>query len=208
MVGEGVLRECLRNEVVEKVLVVGRRSCGVSHPKLTEIVHKDFFDLSAIEDQLSGYNACFFCLGISSVGVSKEEYERMTYDLTMSFAETLAQENAGMTFCYISGSGTDSTGTSRLHWAWIKGKVENDLTKLPFKNAFGFRIAFVKPDKDAKNTLTPYKFIGWLYPVIKAIVPHSASTLPEVGRAMINSVTKGYEKHVLEVADIIELSKR
>lgn len=206
MVGEGVLRECLRNEQVEKVLVIGRRSCEVSHPKLTEIVHKDFFDLSSIENQLTGYNACFFCLGISSVGVSKEEYEEMTYDLTMNFAETLAQKNDGMTFCYISGRGTDSSGKSKLHWARTKGKVENDLQKLPFKNAFGFRIAFVKPDKDAKNTLTPYKFIGWLYPVLKAISKNSGTTLSEVGKAMINSVTKGYKKNVFEVADIIELS--
>jgi NAD dependent epimerase/dehydratase family len=208
MVGEGVLHECLRNDEVEKVLVVGRRSCEVSHPKLTEIVHTDFFDLSPIEDQLSAYNACFFCLGMSSVGVSKEDYERMTYDLTMNFAETLAKKNDEMTFCYISGSGTDSTGTSKLHWARIKGKVENDLQKLPFKNAFGFRIAFVKPDKDAKNTLTPYKFLGWLYPIMKVVSPNSATTLGEVGQAMINSVTKGYEKQVLEVADIIDLAER
>jgi hypothetical protein len=208
MVGEGVLHECLRSETVEKVLVIGRRSCEVLHPKLTEIVHKDFFDLSPIEDHLSAYNACFFCLGMSSVGVSKEEYERMTYDLTMNFAEILAKKNDGMTFCYISGRGTDSTETSKLHWARTKGKVENDLLKLPFKNAFGFRIAFVKPDKGAKNTLTPYKFLGWLFPVMKAISPNSASTLAEVGKAMINGTTKGYEKHVLEVADIIELSKK
>jgi len=208
MVGEGVLRECLKNDAVEKILVVGRRSCGVSHPKLTEIVHRDFFDLSAIEDRLSGYDACFFCLGMSSVGMSKEEYERMTYDLTMNFAETLAKKNNEMTFCYISGRGTDSTGTSKLHWARTKGKVENDLMKLPFKNAFGFRIAFVKPEKGAKNTLTPYKFIGWLFPIMKAISPNSATTLPEIGKAMINGTTKGYEKTILEVADIIELSKR
>lgn len=208
MVGEGVLHECLENETVEKILVVGRRSCEVSHPKLTELVHKDFFDLSAIEERLSGYNACFFCLGMSSVGISKEEYERLTYDLTMNFAETLAKKNSEMTFCYVSGRGTDSTGTSKLHWARTKGKVENDLMKLPFKNAFGFRIAFVKPMKNAKNTLTPYKFIGWLFPVLKAFSPNSATTLDEVGKAMINSVTKGYEKNILEVADIIELSKR
>lgn len=208
MVGEGVLRECLRNDAVEKILVVGRRSCGVTHPKLTEIVHKDFFDLTAIEDQFAGYNACFFCLGMSSVGVSKEEYERMTYDLTMNFAETLAKKNSEMTFCYISGRGTDSTETSKLHWARTKGKTENDLMKLPFKNAYGFRIAFVKPDKGAKNTLTPYKFIGWLYPIMKAVSPNSATTLGEIGRAMINGVSKSGEKRVLEVADIVELSKR
>src|SRR5829696_10555620 len=116
MVGEGVLHECLQADAVEKVLVVGRKSCGVSHPKLTEIIHADFFDLSAIENDLKGWNACFFCLGVSSVGMSADEYKRLTYDLTMNFAETLAKNNPEMTFCYVSGSGTDSTEKGRLAW--------------------------------------------------------------------------------------------
>ena len=208
MVGEGVLHECLRNAEVEKILVVGRKSCGVSHPKLTEIIHQDFFHLSAIENHLKGYNACFFCLGVSSVGLSREEYEHLTYDLTMNFAGTLIKENPEMTFCYVSGKGTDSTEKGRLHWARVKGKTENDLMKLPFKKVFAFRIGFVKPDKDAKNILTAYKYLGWLYPVVRAVSNNYASTLSEVGRAMINGVTKDGEKNILEVEDIIKLAEK
>ena len=208
MVGEGVLHECLKSSEVEKVLVVGRRSCEVSHPKLTEIVHRDFFDLAPIENDLKGWNACFFCLGMSSVGISEDEYKRLTYDLTMNFAETLAKENPGMTFCYVSGSGTDSTEKGRLAWARVKGKTENDLMKLPFKRAFAFRIGFLKPEKNFKNTVKIYKYVGWLYPLVRAVSNKYASTLAEVGQAMINSAAKGYEKQVLEVEDIIELSKR
>jgi uncharacterized protein YbjT (DUF2867 family) len=208
MVGEGVLHECLQSETVEKVLVVGRRSCNVTHPKLTEIIVKDFFDLSSIEDELKGFNGCFFCLGMSSVGVSKEEYERMTYDLTMSFAKTLVKENPEMTFCYVSGKGTDSTEKSSLHWARVKGKTENDVMKLPFKRVFAFRIGFVKPSKGAKNVLTAYKYVGWLYPLVRAVSNKYASTLSEVGQAMIKSVTKGCEKQILEVEDIIKLSQK
>ena len=206
MIGEGVLRECLSSDEVEKILVVGRKSCGVSHPKLTEIVHNDFFDLSAIEADLKDYNACFFCLGVSSVGISKEEYERLTYDLTMKFAETVL--NPEMTFCYISGQGTNSSEKGRLNWANVKGKTENDLMKMSFKRVFAFRIGFVKPDKDAKNTLGMYKFLGWLYPIVRGVSNNYASTLSEVGRAMINGATKGYEKRVLEVEDIIKLAEK
>jgi len=151
MVGEGVLHECLKSMAVEKVLVVGRKSCGVSHLKLTEIIRQDFFDLSLIEYQLAGYNACFFCLGVSSTGVSNDEYKRLTYDLTMNFAERLVKESPEMTFCYVSGAGTDSTETGRLHWTRVKGKTENDLMKLPFKRVFAFRIGFLKLEKEFKN---------------------------------------------------------
>ncbi len=208
MVGEGVLHECLQSDEVEKILVVGRKSCGVLHPKLTEIIHKDFFDLSAIENDLKGYNACFFCLGVSSTGVSNDEYKRLTYDLTMNFAETLVKENHEMTFCYVSGAGTDSTETGRLNWTRVKGKTENNLMKLPFKKVFAFRIGFLKPEKGFKNTVNLYNYLGWLYPIARAVSSNFASTLGEVGQAMINSATKGYEKNILEVSDIIELSKR
>ena len=208
MVGEGVLHVCLQSDKVEKVLVVGRKTCNVSHPKLTEIIHKDFFNLSAIEKDLKGYNACFFCLGVSSTGVSNEEYKRLTYDLTMNFAETIVKLNDEMTFCYVSGSGTNSTEKGWLAWANVKGKTENDLMKLPFKKAFGFRIGMLKPEKDFKNTVNLYKYLGWLYPFARAVLNNYASTLEEVGKAMINSAVKGYEKNILEVSDIIELSKR
>lgn len=204
MVGEGVLRECLENEKVEKVLVVGRRACGVVHPKLTEIIHQDFFDLTPIAEDLKGWNACFFCLGMSSIGMSEDEYKRMTYDLTMNFAETLARENPDLTFCYVSGQGTDSTEKGRLAWARVKGKTENDLRKLPLKASYAFRIGFLKPGKNYKNTLGAYKFLGWLYPIVRAVTNKYASTLPEVGRAMINCATVGYEKPVLDVEDIIK----
>ncbi|HEY0459857.1 MAG TPA: NAD-dependent epimerase/dehydratase family protein [Pyrinomonadaceae bacterium] len=207
MVGEGVLHECLKSERVEKVLVVGRRSCGVTHSKLTEIILTDFFDLSAIENDLKGWNACFFCLGVSSVGMSEAEYKRLTYDLTMNFAETLVKNNSGMTFCYVSGSGTDSTEKGRLAWARVKGKTENDLMKLPFKRVFAFRIGFLKPEKEFKNTLKLYKYVGWLYPLVRAVSNTYASTLSEVGSAMINAAAKGGEKQVLEVEDIIKLSE-
>ena len=208
MVGEGVLHECLKSEKVEKVLVVGRRSCGVSDSKLTEIVHQDFFDLAPIENDLKGWNACFFCLGMSSIGMAEDEYKRLTYDLTMNFAETLARENSGLTFCYVSGQGTDSTEKGRLAWARVKGKTENDLMKLFPERAFGFRIGFLKPEKDYKNTLGFYKYVGWLYPLARAVSNKYASTLDEVGRAMINCASIGYEKQVLEVEDILELSTR
>jgi uncharacterized protein YbjT (DUF2867 family) len=207
MVGEGVLHECLLSPDVEKVLVVGRRSCGVQHAKLTEIVHKDFFDLSPIESQLAGYNACFFCLGVSSVGIKKTDYEKMTYDLTMNFARTLANVNHEMSFCYISGAGTDSTEKGRLHWARVKGKTENDLQKLGFKQTFLFRPGILKPTPGLKNTLGFYKWAGWLIPVFGLFSANLITSLAELGKAMINAVMNGYSKNIIEVKDIKVLSK-
>jgi uncharacterized protein YbjT (DUF2867 family) len=206
MVGEGVLHECLLSPDVEKVLVVGRRPCGTQHVKLTEIIHKDFFDLSPIESQLAGYNACFFCLGVSSVGIKKPDYEKMTYDLTMNFAGTLAKMNNGMSFCYISGAGTDSTEKGKLHWARVKGKTENDLQKLGFKQTFLFRPGILKPTPRLKNTLGFYKWAGWLLPVFQLFAPNSVTSLTQLGKAMIRAVTNGYDKNVIEVKDIKVLS--
>jgi putative NADH-flavin reductase len=152
MVGEGVLHECLLHTDVEEVLVIGRRTAGVSHPKLKEILHSDFFDLSPVKDQLKGYNACFFCLGVSSVGMKEKEYHHLTYDLTMHMATILAEQNPGMTFCYVSGAGTDSSEHGKMMWARIKGQTENDLMRLPFKAAYMFRPGFMKPTKGLKNT--------------------------------------------------------
>jgi len=207
MVGEGVLNECLLHDEVEQVLVVGRRPCDITHPKLREIVHNDFFNLSSIEKELAGYNACFFCLGTSSVNVPKEAYYKTTYTLTMTFAETLCRLNPGMTFCYISGAGTDSTEKGWLRWARVKGKTENDLIKLPFKRVYNFRPAFMLPTKGLKNTLPAYKLITWLYPFLHAIFLNYFFTLKEFGLAMINSVTRGYGKNILEMPDLISLSK-
>ena len=206
MVGEGVLHECLQHNDIIEVLVVGRRSCGYTHLKLKEIVHSDLYDLSSIEGQLKGYDACFFCLGMSSVGVKEPEFHKVTYELTMHFAKTLSRLNPNMTFCYISGSGTNEKG--KMMWQRVKGKTESDLMKLPFKQVYNFRPGIIKPTKGLKNTLSFYKWLGWMFPIIKAIAPQSVVTLKQIGDAMINVTMKGYEKNILEVKDIIELSKR
>ena len=205
MVGEGVLHESLQSNDVEEVLVIGRRSCGYTHLKLNEIVHKNLYDLSSIEDQLKGFNACFFCLGMSSVGVKEEAFTKVTYDLTMHFAKTLSRLNPEMTFCYISGSGTNENG--KLMWQRVKGKTETDLTKLPFKQVYNFRPGIIKPTKGLKNTLSLYKWMGWMIPIIKTIAPKSMVSLKQIGDAMINVTLKGYEKKILEVKDIIAMSK-
>ena len=207
MVGEGVLHECLLHPDVESVLVINRRTCGVSHPKLKEIIHTNFFDLSEIESQLSGYNACYFCAGVSSVGKKEDEFRHLTYDLTMHVAQTLSKLNPDMTFCYISGSGTDSTEKGKLMWARVKGKTENDLMKLPFKKVYAFRPGFMKPTKGLKNTLKGYKVLGWLYPFLHTLFPGSSCLLSEVGLAMINITKNGYDKSIIEVRDIVKLAK-
>jgi len=204
MVGEGVLHECLQHNDVEEVLVIGRRSCGYIHSKLKEIVYPDLYNLSSIEDQLEGYNACFFCLGMSSVGVKETEFSKVTYDLTMHFATTLSKLNPEMTFCYVSGRGTNETG--KLMWQKVKGKTESDLTKLPFRQVYNFRPGIIKPTKGLKNILPLYKWMGWLLPIINTISPQSVVTLKQIGDAMINATTKGYDKKILEVKDIIALS--
>lgn len=206
MVGEGVLHECLLHPDVESVLVINRKPCGQTHAKLQEIIHPDFFDLTPIESRLTGYNACFFCAGVSSVGMKEAEYTRVTYDLTMNFAQTLCRLNPGMTFCYVSGSGTDSTEKGRMWWARVKGRVENDLVKMPFKTACNFRPPFMLPTKGLKNTLSFYKYINWLYPVCRPVFPNYFITLKELGVAMINCALYGSEKKVLEAKDIVELA--
>jgi hypothetical protein len=208
MVGEGVLKEALLHPDVEKVLVINRKPCGVTHPKLTEILHTNFYDISPISDQLNGYNACFFCLGVSSVGMKEDQYYSLTYTLTMHMAEILAIKNPDMTFCYISGAGTDTSEKGRIAWARIKGKTENDLMKLPFKKVFAFRPGFLHPSEDLKNIHGYYGIFKFLYPALRLLVPKYVSTLKELGLAMINVVIKGYEKPVLEVNDIVKLAKR
>jgi len=208
MAGEGVLRECMQHNDVEDILVISRKPCGVTHLKLKEIIHTDFFDLSSIANQLSGYNACFFCLGVSSVGMKEPEYHRLTYSLTLHVAETLAKQNSDMVFCYISGASTDSTEKGRMMWARVKGKTENDLMKLPFKKVYAFRPGYMHPTKGLKNTLKFYKYISWLYPVFRTLFPKRVSTLKELGLAMIQAVIKGYPKNILEVKDIVALAKQ
>jgi len=206
MVGEGVLLECLNHPDVEQVLVINRKLGGVSHPKLREIIHTDFFDLAPIESQLIGYNACFFCLGVSSVGMSKEEYRHITYDLTLNVGQLLARLNPEMTFCYVTGAGTDSTEQGRVAWARVKGATENALMRL-FKQSYMFRPAFMKASAGQKNVKSYYRYLAWLYPIGRALYPAGFCTLQELGQAMINAVSKGYPKQILEVKDIVKLAR-
>lgn len=208
MVGEGVMYECLQHTDVEEVLVLTRKPTGYSHPKLKEIIHADFYDITPIQEKLKGYNACFFCLGVSSVGMKEEEYYQKTYVLTMHVAKILSAQNPEMTFCYVSGASTDSTEKGSQMWARVKGKTENDLMKLPFKKVYNFRPGIMTPTKGLKNTLSFYKWLGWLIPIIKLFKPDWISSLKEVGTAMINTVRVGYEKQILEVRDIKILAKR
>ncbi|MBD0287005.1 MAG: NAD-dependent epimerase/dehydratase family protein [Flavisolibacter sp.] len=205
MVGEGVLLECLSHPDVEQVLVINRKPVGVSHPKLREIIHTDFFNLSPIEEQLSGYNACFFCLGVSSVGISKEEYKHITFDLTLNVAQVLAKLNPEMTFCYVTGAGTDSSEQGGMAWARVKGATENALMRL-FKQAYMFRPGFMKATPGQKNIKSYYKYFEWLYPIGRALYPAGFCTLQEVGLAMINAASKGYPKQILNVKDIVKLA--
>ena len=211
MVGKGVLLECLSNEWVTSVLVINRKTVDVQHPKLKEIIHKDFFDLSAVRNELAGYDACFFCLGISAFRQSEAAYTRITYDLTMNFAKELLALNKNMTFIYVSGTGTDSTEKGRTMWARVKGKTENEIFKLDFKNAYAFRPAFIKSDSNTPSSTPIYRLmlatLGLLHPLIKFLFPKYTTTTTQIGKAMIEVVKNGFEKQHVESVDIIQLSK-
>lgn len=208
MVGEGVLIECLAHPNVESILVVNRRPCGVSNPKLTELIHDNFYDLSPVENLLTGYNACFFCLGVTSINKKEPEYYSLTYTLTVNIARILARLNPEMMFCYISGAGTDSTEKGRIMWARVKGKTENDLMSVAFKKVYAFRPGIIIPTKGQKNVHNYYNLLGFLFPFLRTIFPEYVSTLKELGLALINSVIIGFEKQILEVTDIVKLAKR
>jgi len=210
MIGEGVLHECLQHSQVEKVLVITRQPSGYTHPKLSEIIHKDFFDISPLSDRLTGYNACYFCLGVTSVGKKEPEYTKLTYTLTMNFAGILAKLNPDMTFCYISGAGTDSTEKGKTMWARVKGKTENDLQKLPFKKVYNFRPGGIEPFLPLKPTHTYYKmyrYVKWIVSAMKLIAPNYVITLKDLAAAMINASLIGYSKSVLEMKDMKQLAK-
>jgi len=204
MVGEGVLIQCLNSPEIDSILVVNRKSCGYTHPKLIEIIHQDFFDFSKIENELTGYNACFFCLGITSVGASDEVYYKMTYTLTMHVAETLSRLNENMTFCYVSGSGTNENG--RLNWQKVKGKTENDLMKLPFEQVFNFRPGFIKPMKEQKFAHKFYNYINWMFPIGRSLFPNGFCKMTELAQAMINTLSHNNERKTLEGKEIIALA--
>ena len=202
MVGQGVLRECLLDPSVEKVLSIGRSKTGQQHPKLREIIHSNIADLAPIEDQLTGYDACFFTLGVSSVGMKEADYRRITYDLTLSAAQTLVKLNPEMTFIYISGAGT---GGSSM-WARVKGETENALLRLPFKAAYMFRPGFIQPLHGVKSKTAlyriPYAILGPFNSLFLKFFPKYATNTEVLGRAMIKTARQGSPKRVLESQDI------
>jgi uncharacterized protein YbjT (DUF2867 family) len=206
MVGQGVLHECLLDADVESVLVIGRSSTGQRHAKLREILHDNFLDFSAIESELRGYDACFFCLGVSSIGMNEERYRHLTYDITMAAATMLAKLNPGMVFIYVTGRGTDSTGHGRLMWARIKGKTENDLLKLPFKAAYMFRPAGIQPLHGVRSKTAwvqaIYVVTSPLLSLLNRTSPKFMTTTEQVGRAMIKVARDGFPRPVLESEDI------
>ncbi len=204
MVGEGVLFECLDHPVVSEVLIIGRKHYDKSHPKLKELILKDFSEISNHSDLLKTYDGCFFCAGVSSVGENEESFTKKTYDFVVPFAATLSHINPGMTFIYVSGNRTDSTEKGKVMWARVKGRTENALMKLPFKGQYNFRPAIMTGSKGQKNVKTIYKILG---PLMSPFFPAKTLKLSEVGKAMINAVSKGYPTQILEADDIFKLSK-
>jgi hypothetical protein len=211
MVGKGVLLECLEDQDVESVLVLNRQPLGMEHEKLKEVIIKDFFDLEPFRDQLKGYNTCFFCLGISSAGLSEEQYRKITYDLTINFAEIILEENPELTFCFISGAGTDSTEKGRQMWARVKGKTENKLLEMPFEDAYMFRPGFIQPKKGVRSRTplynTLYIITRPLFPLFR-FFPAFTTTSEKLGKAMINVAQKGYDKKILESMDINQIANK
>ena len=209
MVGQGVLRECLIDLGIDRVLVIGRSTTGVRNAKLVEIIHDDFSNYSAIEAQLTGFDACFFCLGVSSIGMSEERYRHLTYDLTLAAATTLAKINPQMTFIYVTGAGTDSSEQGSRMWARIKGKTENDLFKLPFKAAYMFRPGAIQPLHGARSKTAWVQAVytaTWpLWSVLRRISPSLVTSTEQIGRAMIRVAREGYPRKVLEMEDINSL---
>jgi uncharacterized protein YbjT (DUF2867 family) len=206
MVGEGVLLECLSSPQITEVLSVSRKPTEKKHPKLKEYIIADFLSLKENDENLAGYDACFFCAGISSLGVKEPEYRRITYDTTLNFAKALHPKSK-ITFIYVSGGGTDSSEKGRTMWARVKGKTENDLMKLPFKQVFAYRPMFMKTIAGQKNIPKWYKYGSWLFPVLK-IIPGTVNTMQQVAQSMIYIAQNGYEKSVVEVKDISILDEK
>lgn len=203
MVGEGVLFECLENPEVTEILLVSWKHYDITHPKLKELLAPDFMKLEGFENQLSGYDGCFYCAGISSVGMDEARYTSITYDTTLNFAGKFLELNPDSVFTFVSGAHTDSSEKGKVMWARVKGKTENALVKLPFRGAYNFRPGFMKPFKGQKNVKPIFKPVIFIYPFL---FPKKSLTLKEVGQAMINAVKKGYPKNILEIEDIKKLA--
>jgi len=211
MVGQGVLRECLVDSCVDQVLSIGRHPSGVQNSKLREIVHADLFNYMTIESELRGFDACFFCLGVSSVGMKPEQYERITYALTLAAAETLSRLNPQMTFTFVSGAGTDSSEQAQVAWARVKGRTENALLRLPFKAAYMFRPGFIQPLHGVRSKTASVRiFYALTSPIaglLRRVIPNLIVTSEELGRAMLVVARNGYSKRVLETKDIAALMR-
>lgn len=210
MVGQGVLRECLLDPNVERVVTVVRRPTGQKDAKLTELVQPDLAALGSLEPQLKGFDACFFCVGVSALGMSEEEYARMTYDLTIGVAKTLLHTSPDLTFVYVSGAGTDSTEKGRMMWARVKGRTENTLLSMPFRAAYMFRPGLIIPLHGIRSSTrwynAAYAVIRPVYPLLRRLAPSSITTTEQLGRAMLAVARKGYSTHILEMADINRLA--
>ncbi|OLD17883.1 MAG: epimerase [Acidobacteria bacterium 13_1_40CM_3_65_5] len=206
MIGQGVLREALLDPDVERVVAVGRSATDQQHPKLRDLVVRDVADLTGVESELAGFDACFFCLGVSSAGMSEERYTRVTFDLTLAVAATLARLNPQMTFVYVSGMGTDSTERGRVMWARVKGRTENALLRQPFKAAYMVRPGVIIPLHGIRSKTMWYRLLYAatqpLYPVVKAVAPNAVTTTEQMGRAMLALVRRGYATPILETKDI------
>ena len=211
MVGKGVLLECIDHPSIENILIVNRSSVGITYPKVREVLIEDFFELSSVSDELNGFDACFFCLGITSIGQSEASYTKTTYDLTLNFAETFIEQNIKSIFCYVSGTGTDSSEKGRTMWARVKGKTENRLLEMPFKRAYMFRPGYIQPLRGIKSKTQWYALLYLIFKPIYLILKHFPSTATNttnMGLAMINSLEGKYAKSILENKEINELAQQ
>ncbi len=207
MVGQSVLTECLKSTIIEEILIVGRRSCGIKNPKVKEIIHINFLNFSEIEKKFQAYDACFYCLGVSSAGISKEKYYDITYNYTKAVAEALSRQNPNIRFAFISGAGTDGTEKSKINWARVKGKAENVLRDYRFKSLSLFRPAYIKAMDGIEPSYSLSKYFDWiLYPVLKTFFPKAVITSRELGLAMINSIFQEEKVRVFESSEIKKLA--
>jgi uncharacterized protein YbjT (DUF2867 family) len=212
MVGQGVLRECLLASDVDEVVAIGRSPSGASHPKLRDLVQSDLFDFRAIESQLTGFDACFFCIGVTSFRMDEATYTHLTYDMTLAAASTLARLNPGMSFVYVSGAGADSSEAGKTMWARIRGRTENALARLPFKHVHAIRPGIIQPRHGARSRTRAYRMIYPVFapvlPIFRALMPYSVATTETIGRALLELARHGYAKTVLETRDIEEVARR
>ncbi|MFF2887497.1 NAD-dependent epimerase/dehydratase family protein [Paenibacillus sp. NPDC057967] len=207
MVGEGVMHECLLHPDVLEILLLSRKPSGVVHAKVKELVHDDLLQLEPRAGEFASYDACFYCLGISSVGKNEADYTRVTYDLTLHVARILSEQNPEMVFCYVTGEGTDSSESGRSMWARVKGRTENALLKLPFKGTYMYRPGYIHPTKGLAHTHGYYKLLGALYPILRRLMPRHVTTLKELGLSMIHIAQNGYDKTIVDSLSIAKLAK-